>query len=182
MVRVRDLMSVELVTVSPELTLRETVELFAARHIGGAPVVAEGRVLGVISASDVLAFEAVTPGVPAERPEQTEWELETVEDWEEGDEPAAAFFSDMWADAGADVAERFRNLGAPEWDVLAEHTVAEAMTPSVCAVSPDTELAEAARYMLRRKIHRVLVMEGGKLVGILTTTDILRAVAERLVR
>ncbi len=72
MVRVRDLMSVDLVTVSPELTLRETVELFAARHIGGAPVVAEGRVLGVISASDVLAFEAVTPGVPAERPEQTE--------------------------------------------------------------------------------------------------------------
>ncbi len=181
MVTVRDLMSVDLVTVSPELTLRDAVELLANRHIGGAPVVAENRVLGVISASDVLAFEAVTPGVPTERPEQAEWELEIPEEWEEGTEAPAAFFSDMWVDAGADVAERFQNLGGSEWDVLGEHTVSEAMTSSVCAVRPGMELAEVARYMLRRKIHRVLVMEGGKLVGILTTTDIVRAVAERRV-
>jgi len=49
-------------------------------------------------------------------------------------------------------------------------------------VQPDTELTDAARYMLRRNIHRVLVMEEGKPVGILTTTDVVRAVAERRLR
>ncbi|HEU5260849.1 MAG TPA: CBS domain-containing protein [Gemmatimonadales bacterium] len=179
MVRVRDVMSSELVTVSPELTLRDMVELLTDRHIGGAPVVARDRVLGVISASDVLAFEAATPGVPTERAEQAEWELETPEEWEEGAEAPGTFFSEWWADAGADVAERFEEIRGAEWDVLAEHTVAEAMSPSVCSVQPDTELAAAARYMLRRNIHRVLVMEEGKPVGILTTTDVVRAVAER---
>ncbi len=179
MIRARDLMSSEVVTVSPELTLRDAVTLLADSHISGAPVVAGHRVLGVVSASDVLAFEAVTPGVPTERPEQAEWELERPTEWEEGMEAPAAFFTDMWVDAGADVSERIQDLGAAEWDVLGEHTVSEAMTSSVCAVKPEAEVANVARYMLRRKIHRVLVMEGEKLLGILTTTDIVRAVAER---
>lgn len=181
MVKVRDLMSRDLVTVSPELTLRDAVELLTARHIGGAPVVAGSRLLGVFAASDALAFEAVTPGVPMERPEQLESELEIPPEWEvEGSEPPAAFFTDMWIDTGEDVAERFQH-SRPEWDALQEHTVAEVMTPSVYAVSPETELAGAARRMLRLKIHRVLVLEAGKLAGILTTTDIVRAVAERRV-
>ena len=181
MVTVRDLMSTDVVTVSPELTLRDAVELLTGRHIGGAPVVAGSRLLGVFTASDALAFEAVTPGVPMERPEQLEAELEIPPEWEvEGSEPPAAFFTDMWADAGADVAERFQNA-RPEWDALQEHTVAEVMTSGVYAVPPETELADAARYMLRRSIHRVLVLEGGKLAGILTTTDVVRAVAERRV-
>ena len=181
MVTVHDLMSTELVTVSPELTLRDAIELLSTQHIGGAPVVANGRVLGVFSLSDVFAFEAVTPGVPAERPEQLDEELETPVDWEaEGIEPAATFFTDMWVDAGADVAERFQNPN-PEWDVLQEHTVSEVMTPAVYAVTPSTPLAEAAAYLLRRKIHRALVLDAGKLAGILTTTDIVRAVAARQV-
>jgi signal-transduction protein with cAMP-binding, CBS, and nucleotidyltransferase domain len=76
-----------------------------------------------------------------------------------------------------DVAD-FRH-SRPEWDALQEHTVAEVMTPCVYALPPDTELADAAQRMLRHKIHRVLVMESGKLTGILTTTDVMRAVAER---
>ncbi len=179
MLNVRDLMSTHLVTISPELTLRDTVELLANQHIGGAPVVASGRVVGVLSASDVLAFEAATPGVPTARPEQVEWELEAPEEWEEGAEAPGAFFSEMWTDAGADVSERLEELQGPEWDVLQEHTVAEAMTRSVYAVRPDMNVVEAARYMVDRSIHRALVMEKGNLVGILTTTDIMRAVAER---
>jgi len=182
MVTIRDLMSSDLITVNPELTLRDTIELLGRRHIGGAPVMAGDRVLGVISANDVLSFEAGMPGVPTEQPEMAEWELELPVEWEEGTEAPGAFFSETWVDAGADVAERIQTLEGPEWDVLGEHTVSEAMTRTVCALPPDTELAEAARYMLRNAIHRVLVTERGKLIGILTTTDIVRAVAERRVR
>jgi CBS domain-containing protein len=51
----------------------------------------------------------------------------------------------------------------------------------VYSVTPSRSLAEAAAYLLDRKIHRALVLESGELAGILTTTDIVRAVAERRV-
>ncbi len=179
MLRVRDIMSTDVVTVSPELALRETIELLADQHVSGTPVVAGSKVVGVISATDLLRFEAATPGVPTERPNQMEvGEWGAPEEWEEGAEAPAAFYSEMWSDVGADVLERFREVQGPEWDVLAEHTVAEAMTPTLCAVPPDAEVAKAAAYMVRAGVHRLLVIDKGKLVGIVTTTDIMRAVAE----
>ena len=43
MLRLRDIMTTDVVTVSPESTIREAMELFASRHISGAPVVAGNR-------------------------------------------------------------------------------------------------------------------------------------------
>ncbi|HYL22738.1 MAG TPA: CBS domain-containing protein [Gemmatimonadales bacterium] len=181
MLKVRDLMSSDVIGVSPELTLRAAIELLAAQHISGAPVVAERQVVGVLSASDVLGFEAETPGVPTERTDQLEQgELEGPDEWTaEGTEAPAAYFSELWADVGADVSERISELDTPEWDVLEEHTVSEVMSRGVLAVSPDAEVAEAAQCMLTHGVHRVLVLDQGRLVGILTGTDIVRAVAER---
>ena len=133
MPKVRDLMSTDVVSVVPELTLRSAVELFVARHIGGAPVMAGSRLVGVISATDILSFEASTPGVPAAGPDRPEWELEPSEEWREEDEAPAAFFSDLWTNAGCDVMERFEQTGGPEWDILAEHTVSEVMSRRVVA-------------------------------------------------
>ena len=179
MLRVRDIMSRDVVTVSPELGLREMVELLAEQHVGGAPVVAGSKIVGVISATDLLRFESETPGVPTERPDQMEvGEWGAAEEWEEGAEAPAAFYLDTWSDVGADVLERFREVQGPEWDVLAEHTVAEAMTPALRAVPPDAPVDQAAASMLRGSVHRLLVIDEGKLVGIVTTTDIVRAVAE----
>lgn len=174
---VREWMTSDVVAVAPDLTLRSAVELLAARHIGGAPVVAGERVIGVISASDILSFEASTPGVPAGDEGRGEGELEQPEDWQEGDDAPAAFFTDVWPDAGADVLERFEETHSPEWDLLAEHTVAEAMTRRVTAVGPEKSVRAAARLMTRLEIHRLLVMDGGKLLGVLSASDIVRAVA-----
>jgi len=179
---VRDIMSTEVLVLSPDLTLRDAIELLAARHITGAPVVAGDRVIGVISANDVLAFEAATPGVPTERPEQPEQdgpEEPEAEAWEVETEPPGAYFGELWADAGADVAERFAQRMGPEWDVLEEHTVAEAMSRGVRSVRPDQSVTDAAAYMLKERIHRAVVLEGDELAGIVTATDIMRAVAER---
>lgn len=178
MTAVRDLMSTDLTAVSSELTLRDLVTLLDDRHISGAPVVAGGKVLGVITASDVLGFEAMTPAVPRGRGDEPDWELERAAEWEEGSEAPGAFFSDWWAETGADLVARFENVATPEWDVLAEHTVGEAMTRSVCSIQPGTTINEAAAYMIRAGIHRLLVLEDGKLVGLITTTDIVRALAE----
>jgi len=178
MLKVRDLMTTELVTFSPELSLRNAVEVLARRHLTGAPVVAGGDLVGVISMSDILDFESNLPAVPTARGgevEQGEWE--PPGEWEEGGEAPGAFFEDMWADAGADVLERFEELEGPEWDLLAEHTVAEAMTRVVCSVRPETTVRDAARRMVEGQIHRVVVKENGRVAGILSAMDVVRAVA-----
>jgi CBS domain-containing protein len=179
MLTVRDLMTREVATVDPQLTLREAVELLSTRHVSGAPVTAGGRLVGVLSASDVLAFEAETPGVPTERPALEIEDLDQPTEWVEGEEAPAAFFSDQWSDAGADVLERFAEVSGPEWDYLAEHTVAEVMTPILCSVAPFVDVYTAADYMIRADVHRLIVMDDGRLVGILSSLDIVRAVAQR---
>jgi CBS domain-containing protein len=177
---VRDIMSRELVTLNPESSLRDAMELLAERHISGAPVVAGAGVVGVVSASDVLSFEAAAPTVPAWHGDRAEeGEFETSENWQEGAEAPAAYFTELWEDAGADVAERIEQLEGPEWDALADHTVGEAMTPGVRCVQAGASLEEAAAYMLDHGIHRALVLDRERLVGIITATDFMRVVAGR---
>jgi acetoin utilization protein AcuB len=66
------------------------------------------------------------------------------------------------------------------WEVnylLARLTVAEVMTKSVIVVDPERDAREAARIMIDHKIGALPVMEGERLVGIVTETDLLRALA-----
>ena len=179
MLRLRDIMTTDVVTVGPELTIRDAMALFATRHVSGAPVVASGKVVGVISATDLMEFTASLPGVPAERPEST-----SEDDWTRVDEevPDAdvpmAYFADKWDDAGADVSERMSEVSGPEWNALEEHTVAEAMTRSLFSLGPDTPVELAADRMRGVGVHRVLVMQDDALLGIVTTKDISDAVAD----
>ena len=55
--------------------------------------------------------------------------------------------------------------------VLAMLRVKEVMTTEVVTTCPDTALAEAAKTMLERKLGCLPVMDGGRLVGILTESD-----------
>jgi CBS domain-containing protein len=186
MLRIRDIMTHDVVTVSPELSLREAMDLFTTRHVSGAPVASGTRVLGVVSLTDLAGFAAALPGVPSARPQEIDvMEAEGSEEearmWNEGDAPPATFFVEDWTDAGAEVVERFAETEGPEWNVLEEHTVSEAMTRTICSLAPDTAVDHAADTMRRAGIHRVLVMQNGELLGIVTTTDIAKAVADHRV-
>lgn len=179
MLRVRDLMTADVLVLAPELGLREAAEMLIAHHVGGAPVVAAGLVLGVLSTTDVASFTAWEPGVPTSRPDAELDAWEPAGEWErEGEESPGAYFTEWWADAGAEAAQRFADTATPEWDVLAERVVADVMTRSVCAVGPDDDVAEAARRMMRAGVHRLLVLDGHRLLGILAATDLVRAVAD----
>ena len=179
MVTLHDIMSVDVQTISPDATLREAAELLSGEHITGLPVVAADQVVGVISASDLVDFSSDLPGTPTTREEQIEWGTwQEVETWSEGDEPPAAYFAEYWEDAGADVFERMEETDGPEWNVLEEHTVSEVMTRTLVTLPPDTPVREAAEYMLRTGVHRILVMADGSLAGMVSTTDIVKAVAQ----
>jgi len=60
-------------------------------------------------------------------------------------------------------------------ELLAKMTVAEIMVKSPITVHPDTTLEEAALLMRENKINSVPVLEGEKLVGLITVTDIFDA-------
>ncbi|HVZ76884.1 MAG TPA: CBS domain-containing protein, partial [Gemmatimonadaceae bacterium] len=150
--------------------------------VSGAPVMAGERIVGVITTADLLAFQASTPGVPtahAEEPEYGEWiEPTQEEEIEQGNAPGGAFFTDLWEDAGADVTERMEEVAGPEWNVLDEHEVDEVMTRLLWSLPPDAPVTRAADLMRRMGVHRVLVVDGGKLAGIVSASDIARAVAD----
>ena len=180
MLRVRDIMTADVVAVSPELTLREAMELLVRQHVSGAPVVAGGKVVGVVSATDLMAFAASTPGVPSGWEVQAEWDErdDDLAPVDEDEDLPAYYFTDLWADAGAEVGGRFESTAGPEWNVLEEHTVAEAMTVGpVFALPPTAPVAEAADRMSRTAVHRLFVMDGGELKGVVSAMDITRTVA-----
>ena len=61
--------------------------------------------------------------------------------------------------------------------VLQKTTVRDLMTPQPLTISPDAEVKEAARRMLDSDVHRLFVIADGRMVGVISTTDIMRAVA-----
>jgi acetoin utilization protein AcuB len=64
--------------------------------------------------------------------------------------------------------------------LLTKLTVSEVMTRSVITIGPDRDARDAAEVMLEHKIGALPVVDHGKLVGILTETDLLRAFIKRL--
>jgi CBS domain-containing protein len=176
---VEAVMTRDVITVEPENTLREVIETLSAHNVSGSPVVSGGRVVGVISKSDVLDFLAATPGVPSGRVEFSEWgEVESAAGGEEEeDEASTAYYTDMWEDAGADVLERFAESSTPEWDLLAEYTAGTLMTRKLEMIHPEATVAEAARKLLDRGVHRLIVTDDDQLQGILSMTDLVRLVA-----
>lgn len=160
---VRDIMNTDVVTVSPETDVRDLVQLLAQHRISGVPVVGrEGELMGVVSATDVVALAAYG-GDAARGPGS--W------DNDEGalDEESASYW---------------RTTDAPLEFVMAsatnvpEYQVGDIMTPAVFSVPPTASLPELARFLLRGRIHRALVVDAGELVGIVSAFDVLGAVAQ----
>ena len=178
---IRDVMTRNVLTVAPETTLRDAVELLAFNHLSGAPVMDGQRLVGVISASDLLAFAATSPGVPTLRDDGEdviEWPQTSVEEEVAiGDESDSTYFAEMWDDAGVDVAERVATPDGPEWNLYDDHVVGEVMTRQVLTLPPTASVRRAAEMMQEHRIHRVVISEDGQVVGILSALDIAKAAA-----
>jgi CBS domain-containing protein len=182
MLRLRDIMTRDVVTVAPELSVRDAMTLFTTRHISGAPVLRSGKLVGVVTLTDLAELAAGSPGVPTVRDEiPDDSPLEHPGDWVDDDIPSSAFFAEMWEDSGADSDERMRQSSSPEWNPLEELTVGEAMSRRIAALPSSTPVDHAAAAMRRAAIHRVLVVDDGQLVGIVSTKDVSDAVADHRV-
>ncbi|NPV90983.1 MAG: CBS domain-containing protein [Firmicutes bacterium] len=142
----KDIMTREVITVSPDTPVTEVAEVLLENRISGLPVVnAEGELMGVVSEADLLYKEKDVKGprtlsilgaiIYLERPQRLENELKKI--------------------AGA--------------------KVRDVMTKEVVTVHEDTPIHEIANVMIDRGINRVPVMRHKNLVGIITRADIVRS-------
>ena len=152
--KVRDVMTREPVTVTPETTIREAAALLRERHIGGLPVVEGGRVVGMITESDIMSL------LKTKGPSDDLWlpaPLEVLE------VPVREYIN--WArtkEALSDIGNR---------------SVREVMSSPAITVEEDVEIEDAAALMLDEGIARLPVIRVGTLVGIVAREDIVRGVA-----
>jgi CBS domain-containing protein len=178
MLRLRDIMTKDVITVTPDMSLRDTMELFSSHHISGAPVVQGGKVIGLISATDILEFASNAARAVAEpAPEPFPQDLPEPDDWEPDEVPETGYIAELWMrrDPEADDSP----APAVPRDPLDMYTVSDAMTHGIYGLAPDAPASAAAESMRAANVHRLLVMDDGKLVGIITTMDLVRAVADR---
>jgi CBS domain-containing protein len=153
-VRARDLMQSDYVAVAPHTPLLSVHRLFVDLRIHGAPVVdSHDEVVGVVSALDLLRT------IRAEL--------------EPGRTPSTSTY--FWDEA----TDSIDHTDIPEGDALWRLIVRDAMTKTVISVDPDLPVEDVARVMVERRIHRVLVMSGKRLLGVISTFDLLGAVAHR---
>ncbi len=171
MLQLKDVMQRDVVAVSPDLTLRELVEVLSEHEVSGVPVVLNGKVVGVVSTTDIFDFREETSGSrPSDASDGPSGPPRRGTSFES--------FSDTYELADAETLEWMRTTRSRDWDLLDESTVADIMTRKVLSLTSTTTVKKAAAYMLDAGVHRLLVIDGGELQGIVTTTDIVRAVAE----
>ena len=146
MPKVADVMTRDVITVTPETTLRELATILSEKHINGVPVVDDkGNVLGVVCESDLVnqnkplhiptVFVILDSVIPMENP----WRYQ----------------------------KEFKRLAAT--------TVGDIYSKPAISISPDTDLSEVARIMSERRLYTLPVIEGGKLVGVVGKADVIRS-------
>jgi CBS domain-containing protein len=143
--RAMDVMTPDVITVDPDMTVQALAKLLSERGISGAPVVdSSGRMAGIVSEGDLLHRAEL--GTDQRREARNSW----------------------WLDHFAEGAAR---------DYVKSHgrTVKDIMTSDVAAVSEETELAEIAMLLESRRIKRVPVVRDGKVVGIVSRSNLVRA-------
>lgn len=188
MLKLSDVMTRDVMTVGPDLTVREAMAVLTDRRVSGAPVVENNKVVGVISTSDLLRFAAENVDTEPDseyddgRPPDPTWDGLTPPEVEE-DDPTAALYFAMRDDSDEDVWEQMEEARGEELSELDDRTVGDIMTTTLITMSTDDTVTDAADYMHTTRVHRLLVVDKqGELAGLVTTMDLARAVAdERIV-
>jgi CBS domain-containing protein len=144
--RAMDVMTTDVITVKPEMSVLDVAKLLAEKGISGAPVCdAAGTLLGIVSEGDLL-HRAEIGTAYRHRVRRRSW----------------------WLDDFASGAAR---------DYIKSHgrTVSDVMTRDVVTVDEDTNLGEVAALLEAKRVKRVPVMRDGKIVGIISRANLVRA-------
>ena len=145
MIRAKDIMTREVVTVTPDTDVSEIAKLLLEKRFNGVPVVdTAGVLVGLICQSDLIAeqkklplpsvFTLLDSFIPIHSPGKLEKEVQKI----------------------------------------AAIKASQAMTSKPVTVGPEAGIDELAAIMVNRSFHTIPVVENGKIVGIIGKADVLR--------
>jgi len=147
--RAMDVMTTPVVTVEPDTTVQDLAKLLSERGISGVPVCEGDRLVGIVSEGDLL-HRAET---------RTERRLQKRRSW--------------WLDSLAAAEEE----AARDYVKAHGQRVRDIMSRDVISVAETTDLAEVAMLLETKLIKRVPVVRDGKVVGIISRANLVRALA-----
>lgn len=147
-------------TVPSTMSLPELEQQLLEKRVSGFPVVDEGRLVGIVSRSDIVRQLCIEREI-----------AQTTSDFYLDD----SGFHEMPMESFQDIADRVGER-------IEELTVKDVMVEHPHTVSVEETLDHIARKFIDLRVHRLLVIDQGKLAGIITTTDLVRLIAEKKLR
>ena len=145
--KIKEIMTEEVVTVSTDTGVRQVANLLGEKNIGAVPVLDEaGVIVGIITESDLFIKEKGIPFSAVKIPH-------LFNQWVEPRKLAAIYHE------------------------IDTHKASDVMSSPVITISPDEEVGDAASLMFTHHISRLLVVENNELVGIVSRSDIIRVMA-----
>jgi len=150
----QEIMTAEVLAVQETWSIKQLADFFVEHQISGAPVVSsEQKFVGVVSISDMVHFDSMTPN-------------------EKATLVAAHVYTEVVG----------QTLHQDDINRLASHAnencnVKSIMTPSIIDVGLTATLPEIAKIIYDNHIHRVFVTENKKILGVISTTNILASIA-----
>lgn len=152
----QDIMSRELFSVTPDMSLIEMDKALAKRKISGAPVVKQGELVGIVTRTDVS------------------------QKFSSNLESEVGQASYYWHSDGTltDLMIGANNNDSSIVDKIRDCSVEDIMTNTVISISPTDDLKMVAGLMVKYKIHRILVVDDKKPVGLITSLDMVGVLAE----
>jgi CBS domain-containing protein len=145
MLKAKDIMTRELITVSPQTEIASAAKILLEKRINGLPVIDDsGKLVGILCQSDLVAQQKSIP-------------IPSVYTLLESFVPLTSI-------------KRIDK----EVEKIAALTVEQAMTSNPVTVGPETDIEDVARLMVDKKYHTLPVMEGDKIVGVVGKEDVLK--------
>jgi CBS domain-containing protein len=151
----KDVMNPHVLSVPAHWTIEELGQFLIDKAITGAPVTDEsGKFIGVVSLTDIVRQGSL------------------FEQRLRADEPHDYYLHGWENRLSAD------DLSAFHIEDRRQITVREIMTPMIFKVDENTSIQEIADTMIGGRVHRLLVTREGKIIGIVTTMDLLRVIRD----
>jgi CBS domain-containing protein len=147
-VKAQDIMTRDVVTVGPDTSIPEIATILVKKHISGVPVLTDRGEIIGMVSQSDL--------------------LHRVEIGTEGETRRMSWFRNL-ADANALAREYAKAHGLKARDVMSRYVI---------SVHGDTALTDVADILDRHGIKRVPVVQAGRLVGIITRGDLIRALSQ----
>jgi CBS domain-containing protein len=146
MLKAKDIMTKEVISVSPDMEIVQAAKILLDKGINGVPVIEDTKLVGILCQSDLIAQQKKLP-------------MPSLFTFLDGIIPLSS---------NKNFEKALRKIAAT--------TVADAMTPDPVTAQPETGIDEVATLMLDQNFHTIPIMDKGALVGIIGKEDILRTV------